>query len=314
MRNQQGQSLTEFLIFIPLFFILLSGINFYLNQEMRVLTEESALDALLVSDALFDDLERLEAQWEHSSKTTSQISNSILYNSLNSSQYFSKSVDLQNDVFLDKTKVIKNSTEMCANETGYLLRAVQSGQFEFSTCGQSKGFEASEYSYQDFRSKNRSAKHMQSQHFFSAKSLYYPSVEFEWHQREKLAESALKKLPLSVEGPMFFALYASPIPLEKNFNSQCFMNPYQPGCSRPSLSGKWRRAAYDGANAQVLGCFTEMSGKCLKYAAPQAIAACMVEGTGEISFALANGEKAPVCPLFNTLAEVMYKAAQANYF
>ena len=81
-KQQNGQSLVEFVLMIPLFFIVLSGVNLYLNQTIKRTTEHAAYDSLLLSDSHFSLQERNATQWNSSKMDTGEYSSEILNQSV----------------------------------------------------------------------------------------------------------------------------------------------------------------------------------------------------------------------------------------
>ena len=66
--NQNGQSLVELIIIVPLFFIILACMNLYLNQKIKSITTDSVYQSMLISDAQFDQEERIYSYWNTSQK------------------------------------------------------------------------------------------------------------------------------------------------------------------------------------------------------------------------------------------------------
>jgi len=304
MKSENGQSLFECLLIIPIFFLVLSGFNLYLNQKIKSLTDQSAFESLQITDALFDDEERIRSEWVNFNLNSKQYSELILSQSYNPSSYFFRSVDLKNDVFVDKRRVLQTNEHSCSSKTNYSPKTLTAEEFEFFTCSGSKGYESIGFNYENFHQKFHALKTK-----YKGQSIYSPKGEYLWQKRQKLVSDAVSQFSHSLEGVKFSNIYASSSAMNHaQFNSQCFMNPYAPPCSRPSLSEKWREATYHAANEQVFACFTEMSVGCAKYTLPSAVAGCLAKGLENIAFSLSSGRQALVCPFLNRVIEGKYKS------
>lgn len=310
---QVGQSLVEFIFIIPLFFIILSGVNLYLNQKIKSITEQSAYESLMIADAVFESEERERSHWATSQKNTLNYGNDILTHALNSSSFFKNSVDTSDKVFIDKKNVQSKNQISCDKITSpsFYLSTIKQGDFNFSTCSDGSGFESSSFSYQKMIEDFKSTKVN-----YIGQSIYYPSEKFSWDNRKYTIKNAVRDFQTNIQSFAFSKEYASfdysqisSSKPEYQFNTNCLMNSKKSYCFIPTLEKKWRRIAFNSANKQVLGCLSEASIKCLSLATPATIAICVAEKSASIVAALRTGTKVLDCPLINKALEFKYNTA-----
>lgn len=304
-KHQNGQSLVEFILIVPLFFIVLSAVNLYLNQKIKFITEQSAYESLSLSDSHFDIEERQSAQWNASQMKTESYNNEILNQSLNGSLFFKHSVDTKNGVFVDKKYIQSKKTTTCSQNPVYELNSTKKGEFDFSVCANGAGFEAKNFSYQKTIENFKPTTQKHKGH-----SLYYPSDQFSWNHRAQIVSDAVQNFQKNIQMISFSKKYASLLISydDAQFNSNCLMNPGKQTCSLPTLETKWRRTAFNSANQQVLECLLEASAKCLAMLTPVLIAGCIGEKASGIISALSMGLQAPECPILNKILDVRYHA------
>ena len=172
MKNS-GQSLVEFIIIIPLFFIILSGIVsiFYL-QSRNYMDLESSI-SIALSQFLFTKEERVSAKWDESTRDSRSSLTSSLDKSLSPGLAFKHKTTKKDFSFLEKDQ----------------------GQFQMSTSADKNGYEKSGFSFQNVLDKFPLS-HFQSE----GTSVYYPFGELAWPNRSSLDTNASREFMLSVKG------------------------------------------------------------------------------------------------------------------
>ncbi|MES2616188.1 MAG: TadE family protein [Bdellovibrionota bacterium] len=304
MKNESGQSLVEFIVVTPVFFIILSGIISIFYLQNRSYMDLEAKISLSMTPFLFEQAERKEAHWEEGEPNELK---SILDKSLNPSLAFKLAKDKNNRVFLDKSLLKYTEAENCHQNNTYSFVEKGQGEYQLSTCANENGYEKRGYNFQNILN------HF-SLSFFQSKgnSLYYPFSELAWPQRSALTSTATREFLLSAKGISFTKNYASlTLPVDYSlFNHQCFMEPFLPQCSLHPYSGKIDRAAKDGANIQMTECYVEMAANCASTAA--AYPACIAEGAAEIISAALAGSASSSCPGLKKAIETYFNGIKVK--
>ncbi len=296
MNNQEGQSLVEFVIVTPLFFIILSGIISLFYLQNRDYIDQEAKISVSISQYLFENEERKIAFWEHAENEKSYALKSVLFNSFNPSSVFKGASDKKVGVFFDKNVVSYFHGKNCSTKNTFGLSLEKEGKFQFSTCSDKNGYERMGFSF---------AKVLDNfplsilQHKES--SLYYPPEEMSWINRSHLIKNAVQEFTLSAKEISFSKNYASlSFPQDNSlFNGKCFLEPFQPKCILSPYSRKIKRAVNAGSNIQLLACRAEMAAKCALTGpgAPE----CIVAGVEAIKESMRLGMPAPNCSSANAV-------------
>lgn len=300
-KQESGQSLVEMVVILPLFFIVLSGFIFIYHQQIKSFTDEIAQSALAVSEAHFENEERISAVWSSSFEDSNSMLIKEANSAFNPSAFFETSVDMKNGVFLDKKNIKyksykSNPSDYCSLNAIYDVVSVGKGSFELKTCELESGYES-------LSSKFKSNFESKTQSIFGS-SLYYPHIEFIWSERALESSRAVKRLLASSVGVKFSSEHASLLISDNaHFNSKCFMEPFLPNCALSASATKASRAARDSSKLQISTCFTEASLACVG-TGPGA-PACIAGKTAQIVNAIQLGQEAWVCPNTNrTLKEI----------
>ncbi len=288
---ENGQSLVEMLFLLPVFFMILAGFIFIFQNQMRIFSDESAQSALMLSESYFDQEEKRQAHWASAKEDSIDLIKKQTEQSLNSSSFFKKSVDMKNGVFLDK-KPIKRQQQIqsCSSESLYQVLLKENGRFELITCASSSGYENLESKFEP------NYKAAPESHF--GYSLYFPQAELRWSHRHFAAAYAAQSFSQSAQGNLFSKQQASlSLPDKGNFNTNCFMQPFRPQCSLEPVAIIFSRAAKDSSKLQISLCYSEAALTC----APTgpALPACLAGKLSQIINALELGVEAWVCPNTN---------------
>ena len=292
-QQQNGQSLVEFLIVTPIFFIILSGlISFFYLQNKRYLDFEANI-SLRLSEVLFPEEERQLNHWQEEARTPEEI----IFSSLNPSRAYRPR---KNEVFEDKLLVTSVNEKTCSTNNTFSVKSNDQGRFLMSTCSNKNGYEKYGFSFQKVL-KNFSIFPTEEQ----GESIFFPYDELQWNKRPELISHPVGNFSPSPEGRSFSKNIASlMIPKDSSLlNGQCLLEPFNPQCDISSYSGKMNRAAGDGANAQLTACYLEMLIGCGK--AGPLFPECVAEGVVEITLSAKLGRSARNCPLVNKEVEAM---------
>lgn len=286
---QRGQSLVEFIIVIPIFFLFLSGMIFIFFNQIRNFTDDHALISLQISQSGFEPAERTQAHWRDPTLSHQNVLNA----SLNPSLLFTSSRNRHDDVFQDKKHIYAAPTS--ASET-FSVQNHAAEHIGFTTSAPLTAYENASFDFMEPFSTRL------NEHVFSAAAIFAPTDDFQWKQRSNEVISDTRSFAL--RNMVFMKEYASLHYPQDNsqFNANCFMSPLTPQCRIHPLQGKMTRSAQDGANIQVLGCAWEMEQTC-------ATTACTAEGVAEIVSALKLGIASISCPKINQLIRVQYAKA-----
>lgn len=305
--KQSGQSLVEFIIIVPIFFIILSGIVSIFYLQNRAYMDFESRTSLSISQFLFEKEERLAAQWSNSYEENSIALHEVLNQSFNPSKNFGEDYNKIDGVFTDKNIVRNNNVSNCnkSNLNSYSIDSYDKGDFQFSTCTNENGYERAGFSFSKVM-ENFGFSKLQN----SGSSVYFPQVQMQWHNRSALTTNAVMEFSLSPKGVLYSKEMASWSTADFSmFNKKCFMEPFSPQCKDlHPYEGKFGRSAQDGANDQIALCFSEMSAKCLEtaYAAP----ACIAAGVIEIEASSKAGSRSVFCPIVNKGIETAFATAK----
>lgn len=311
-KQEQGQSLVEFLFILPLFFLILGALFIIFQQQARIYQDLIAHSALSTSAAHFAIEERQAATWPEFDGTTEDLLDRIAMQALNPSSFFKLSIDVNQGVFAEKKAVqpfsaIVGNAQTCSLESLYQVLAKDKGEFTFTTCTGTVGYDVAQlHTTDDFNA---------IQHVLSGRSLYYPQQEMTWFERPKAAINSVYNFMLTPFGQHFQRTQASLlIPDHSAFNAHCLMNPFggSSNCKSPLLSPHFNQIALDGAALQVKACFAEAALSC----APSGPGApvCLAAKAAAIFNATQLGSEAWVCPTTNSMLKATYRSVQTLVF
>jgi len=289
---ESGQSLVEMLFILPIFFMILAGFIFIFQNQMRIFSDESAQSSLMLSESYFDYEEKQQAHWASAKEDSIDLIKKQTEQSLNPSSFFKKSVDMKNGVFLDKKPIKRHEQiQSCSAESLYQVLLKENGRFELTTCASSSSYENLESSFDpNYKAEPQS---------YSGYSLYFPQNEFIWSHRQFAAAYAALSFSQSAQGNLYSKQQASlSLPDKSNFNTNCFMQPFEPQCSIEPVAKIFSRTAKDSSKLQISLCYSEAALAC----APTgpALPACLAAKLSQIINALELGVESWVCPNTNT--------------
>jgi hypothetical protein len=308
MKKQTGQSLIEFILILPIFFIALSGFIFIFQQQMRVFTDEGVESALALSEANFENGERMTAKWHTVSEPSQEkLLKQIAQNAFEPSAFFKGSTDLIEGVFADKKKIkprqhLNNHTDECSQDALYEALVRGNGTFELKTCAPENAYE---------RVSSQFVKKFElGPQIFHGRSLFYPQLDFSWPKRSFALTSAIKD---------YFAFAASFqlthaslfVPENAQFNKKCFLEPFQPQCDLILMEEKFARAAKFSAKAQLVLCVAEAAIPCgsSTFGAP----VCVAAKIALIAAAVSAGNEASQCSRTNKMLKIVQKKSQIYF-
>lgn len=294
--QQDGQSLVEFVIIIPIFFFFLSAMIFIFFNQIRTFSDDQSFVSLQISQSGFSSEERTVAHWQDKIISHKNVLNAAL----NPSLFFSSSKNKQDGVFQDKKHIHQNPT--FAPES-FTIEESKAEKIEFSTFAPLSAYENASFNFMTQTNPK------QIEHEFSGTSVFAPTNDFQWSQRKN--ELIFDARALSMQNILFAKEYASiHYPKDNSqFNGKCFMSPLYPQCHLHPLQSKMARSAQDGANRQLLQCFSEMELGCAALIEPPAIAACTAKGLIEIANAVEFGMESKSCTKINQIILMQYTAA-----
>jgi hypothetical protein len=311
LKQEQGQSLVEFLFILPLFFLILGALFIIFQQQARIYQDLIAHSALSTSAAHFAIEERQAATWSEFDGTTEDLLDRIAMQALNPSSFFKLSIDVNQGVFAEKKAVhpfssIVDNAQTCSGDSLYHVLAKDKGEFTFTTCAGNVGYDVAQLHTNDFNA---------THHVLSGRSLYYPQRELTWFERPKAAINSVYNFMLTPFGQHFQRTHASLlIPDHSAFNARCLMNPFAEAsdCNSPLLATHFNQIALDGAALQVKACFAEAALSC----APSGpgVPVCLAAKAAAIFNATQLGSEAWVCPTTNSMLKATYRSVQTLVF
>lgn len=304
-KNQSGQSLVEFIVIAPLFFIVLSGVLFLSHLQTRHFIDDQTQTSLQISQFLFSSAERQQAQWSQSALESQHALGSVADASFHPSLAYPSAKNKNQGVFADKKHLQQGNSSDCLQSPSYQVSAGNNEEFSLSTCSSKNGYENSSFAYDGVLSSLGSA-HYETK----GVSFFAPEQFFSWENRPALAVQDSKSFFVSLSGYSFSAKYASLLEpaQKKTFNQKIFMEAFQPANGLVPYSRKFNRAAKEGANMQLAECFAEVAVECV--AATVAYPACLAEGAADIVASITVGKKSMRCPVAN--GEIQAASAYVN--
>ncbi|KAB8033222.1 hypothetical protein [Fluviispira multicolorata] len=292
--SSKGQSLLECVMVVPLFFILLGSIIVVFQQQSRSFQDENTHFILSLSEGHFELEERQLAHWANNKDDKNLLLEMIADNSLNSSRFFTESVDLQEGVFIENQPVREVSAQIlsegCSFNAIYNIMAQQGGEFNLKTCAQESGYQRVLSPIPD-----KLGSIEQNKIGFS---LFYPYADFSWFKRNQEVVRSVHGFLVSSQGLEFNKNIASLFnSREGAFNVNCFLEPFRPQCRLQSVGNKFSRAAKDSANLQISACFFESSLKCT--GSTVAMPVCLAANGASLIASIAAKQPSPLCPALN---------------
>ena len=142
-----GQSLVEFILIVPIFFLILSGIvSIFYIQNRQFLDFESKI-SLSLSQFLFEQDERKKANWDNNFLENNEGIKDVLDKSFNPSRAFKMAFNKQDDVFSDKSRVFYAQKGEVSDKKNYTFENIESGEVEISTYAGKNGYEKKGFSF-----------------------------------------------------------------------------------------------------------------------------------------------------------------------
>jgi hypothetical protein len=306
----------EFIITLPLFFIICIGAIFYFHAQQRQVIDDFSSQALSKSPSLFSTTERQEAQWSQSLETSEEIIIHTADALFSSSKEF-KSKNMKEGVFIETKRVQRQKKNCDPQHPSYFIEKERNESAQLSTC-------AHEFGYNSFETTtNMDISHQKPIiHSFKIDSLYMPQADFRWQARPKMISmqtSLFLGSPLGISFSKQIASLFYPIDTGR-FNQSCYMSPFLPECPVIFISSKFERAASDGANAQIAACAVEAATKCAQTSAEGVTyAACVGYKMASIGVSLMKGLQSEECPKLNRVVEEshgisLFKAQEISSF
>ena len=313
MKSSQncGQSLVEFILVVPIFFLVLSGIvSIFYIQNRQFLDFESKI-SLSLSQFLFEQDERKKGNWDKNFVENNEGIKEVLDKSFNPSRAFKMALNKQDDVFSDKKRVFYAQKEEVSDKNTYTFENKESGEVEISTYAGKNGYEKKGFSFSRVLENFSPTLNKEL-----SQSLYLPYERLKWNQRPSLVSLAVKEFAYGFQGISFAQNFASLfVPDKSKFNQQCFMQPFNPSCSISPYSNLFQEAATQGISDQRQGCLAEVIVECTLQSAvagPQAVAAC-VGLRGEEVFESFKAEKKSIyCSALNIYVQSFSALAQES--
>jgi len=305
-QNSQGQSLVEFILILPLFFIICTGLIFYFHIQFRNVIDDFASSALSKSSSLFSTEERQEAKWSQEFLNSEKLLLNTTDTLFSASKEF-KSKNMKEGMFIEAKRLQSQKKSCEAKQPSYFMEQKDSQNFELFTC-------ADEMGYDRFATDEISPHILKKQtiHHFKIHSLYVPQGDFEWNMRHNMVFLQIDSYLNTLAGIGFKREVASlNYPTDHGrFNTLCYMSPFLSECPIIFVSGKFERAASDGANAQIAACVLEALTTCPPAADGVTSAACVAYRISSITVSLLEGKASGLCPELNRVAAAGFSISE----
>ena len=306
-----GQSLVEFILIVPIFFLILSGIvSIFYIQNRQFLDFESKI-SLSLSQFLFEQDERKKANWDNNFLENNEGIKDVLDKSFNPSRAFKMAFNKQDDVFSDKSRVFYAQKGEVSDKKNYTFENIESGEVEISTYAGKNGYEKKGFSFSQVLQNFSPTLNLELSH-----SLYFPYERLKWNKRPALASLAVKEFAYGFSGTSFAQNFASLfVPDKSKFNGQCFMQPFNPSCLISPYSNLFHDAATQGISDQRQGCLAEVVIECTLQSAvagPQAVAACVGTKGEEVFESFRNEKQSMNCSALNIYVQSFSALAQES--
>lgn len=299
--ESQGQALVETIFIIPIFFLILSGILFLFQSQMRILTDENVVNGQIVSAAYLMEEEKWSIE-----KSEELIAKQVHY-SFMPSKFFLNSVDQIDGLFLDKIPLTQQESNTCdKNNPRYQIYRQEKGFFNLTTCAHESQYER-EKKPPFFKSSQAEVSH------YLAQNLFYPAAYLQLKEKEKKISSAYSDFFKESEFYTYEQQQASILFSSRGeFNQSCFMQPFSPVCSLQSVEHILTRTTVDTAKWQLRLCVAEAVAKC--GVTGPAVAVCVAGKLLQIKNAIELGVEAWVCPILNASVKSIHSATQTYIF
>lgn len=223
MKNEKGQSLTEFLVLVPVFFILICGFIAIFQSKIRLDTDEHTKFVLGNSQAFFSDEERGLAQWSSLLDSPKVVFEKDANLGLNPSEGFPGAGDKKNGVYFDKKKIGVQSGATCNAEVGAAVQLSGNGGFTLQSCSDASGYDTAQLETADDLIST-----IQGKLDFSGRSLFFSDF-FTYSKRKEAPHLAYNNFrQKSYHSMDYFDNYAAiTYTTQSNFTYDCLMNPWE---------------------------------------------------------------------------------------